>query len=56
MEQGFVRSEANHCVYFKQEGNNFIILVLYIDDIFLISGCKKLIHKTKFQLSCEFGM
>jgi hypothetical protein len=54
--QGFIRSEADHCVYFKQEGNNFIILVLYVDDIILISDCKKLVKETKSQLSCEFDM
>jgi hypothetical protein len=54
--QGFVRSEVDHCVYFKQEGNNFIILVLYVDDIILISDCKKLVKETKSQLSHEFDM
>ena len=37
--QEFVGNEPSHCVYFKQKGNNFVTLVLYVNDIILISDC-----------------
>lgn len=33
--QGFVHSEANHCVYFKLVGNQFVALTLYADDMLI---------------------
>ena len=36
MSHNYTRSEYDHCVYFKKLNNSiFIILVLYVDDMFL---------------------
>ena len=40
LSQKYVRSEYDHCAYFKQFKNGiFIILVLYVDDILIFSSC-----------------
>eukprot|EP00253_Pinus_taeda_P032370 PITA_32370 len=44
MKLGFTRSEADLNLYFKVEDDKPLILVLYVDDLFLI-GANPLIHK-----------
>eukprot|EP00253_Pinus_taeda_P004308 PITA_04308 len=44
MKLVFTRSEADPNLYFKVEDDNPLILVLYVDDLFLI-GAEPLIHK-----------
>eukprot|EP00253_Pinus_taeda_P024839 PITA_24839 len=55
MKLGFTRSEADPNLYFKVEDDKPLILVLYIDDLFLI-GADPLIHKCKRELASEFEM
>lgn len=55
MKLGFTRSEADLNVYFKVEDEKPLILVLYVDDLFLI-GADPLIHKCKRELASEFEM
>ena len=40
----------------KNLGNSFIILLLYIDDMLIVGGCKWEIDKLKGELSKEFEM
>eukprot|EP00253_Pinus_taeda_P023524 PITA_23524 len=44
MKLGFTRSEADPNLYFKVEDDKPLILVLYVDDLFL-TGANPLIHK-----------
>ena len=37
VNQGYTRSEYDHCLYFKRLNDIFIILVLYVDDILIVS-------------------
>lgn len=37
VSQNFIRSEYDHCVYFKSFSSIFIILVLYVDDMLIAS-------------------
>eukprot|EP00253_Pinus_taeda_P028996 PITA_28996 len=55
MKLGFTRSEADPNLYFKVEDDKPIILVLYVDDLFLI-GAHPLIQKCKRELASEFEM
>eukprot|EP00253_Pinus_taeda_P023225 PITA_23225 len=55
MKLGFTRSEADPNLYFKVKDDKPLILVLYVDDLFLI-GVDPLIHKCKRELSSEFEM
>ena len=55
MKLGFIRSEADPNLYFKVEDDKPLILVLYMDDLFL-TGTEPLIHKCKRELDFEFEM
>eukprot|EP00253_Pinus_taeda_P032102 PITA_32102 len=55
MKLGFTRSEANSNLYFKLEDEKPLILVLYVDDLFL-TDANPLIHKCKRELVSEFEM
>jgi len=55
MKMGFTRSEADPNLYFKVEKDKPLILVLYVDDLFLI-GDDPLIHQCKRELASEFEM
>eukprot|EP00253_Pinus_taeda_P012298 PITA_12298 len=51
----FTRSEADPNLYFKVEDDKPLILVFYVDDLFL-AGADPLIHKCKRELASEFEM
>ena len=55
MKLGFTRSEADLNLYLKVEDDKPLILVLYVDDLFL-TGADPLIHKCKRELASEFEM
>ncbi|GKE37029.1 retrovirus-related pol polyprotein from transposon TNT 1-94, partial [Tanacetum coccineum] len=51
------RLDADPCAYFKRFGNNdFIILLLYVDDMLVADPNKNRINKLKAQLAWEFEM
>jgi hypothetical protein len=52
---GFTKSKADSNIYFKIMDNEPVILLLYVDDLFL-TGEEKLIAKCKKRLSTEFEM
>ena len=53
----FHRSHYDNCVYFKFPSKaEFVILLLYVDDILIASNNKSEVEKLKFELSREFEM
>ena len=52
---GFTKSDADLNLYYKIEDNEPLILVLYVDDLFL-TGNEKLIGWCKKKLASEFEM
>jgi hypothetical protein len=52
---GFTKSKANSNLYFKVVGGGLVILLLYVDDLF-ITGDEKLIIESKRNLAAEFEM
>ena len=52
---GFEKSEADTNLYYLVEGEDPIILVLYVDDLF-ITGAERLIVRCKLGLASEFEM
>lgn len=48
--------EEYHCVYTIHSNNNFITLLLYVDDILIVGNDKILIGVTKNWLSSDFEM
>ena len=55
MKLGFTRSNDDSNLYFKVDREKPLILVLYVDDLFLI-GVDPLIHQCKRELAVEFEM
>ena len=51
----FSKSTANSNLYFKVVHNHILILVLYVDDLFL-TGEEQLIDQCKRELASEFEM
>ena len=52
---GFVKSDADPNLYYLRVGNEPLILVLYVDDLFL-TGSSRLITDCKKNLAEEFDM
>jgi hypothetical protein len=55
MSLGFTKSDVNPNLYYKVEDGFPLILVLYVDDLFL-TGDEKLINGCKRELTSKFDM
>ena len=55
MSLGFTKSKEDSKLYYKNEEGNRVILLLYIDDLF-VTGEDGLIVDTKRKLATEFEM
>jgi hypothetical protein len=55
MSLGFIKSKADSNLYYKIENDDQVILLLYVDDLFL-TGNEKLIIDCKKNLASEFEM
>ena len=47
---------VDHYCYFRKVGSNYIILLLYVDDMLVVDANLDEINRLKKQLSCEFEM
>ncbi|KAH9725713.1 hypothetical protein KPL70_007982 [Citrus sinensis] len=57
MSLGYNRLSSDHCAYYKRfEDNDFIILLLYVDDMLIAGPNKDRIQELKAQLAREFEM
>ena len=52
---GFTHSKADSNPYYKVEDGNLVMLLLYVDDLFVI-GTDGLIADTKINIAAEFEM
>ena len=55
MNLGFSKSKADSNLYYKVEDDGIMILLLYVDDLFL-TGKEMLITECKKKLATEFEM
>ena len=55
MSLGFTKSKADSNLYYNVEDGNPVMLLLYVDDLF-VTGMYGLITDTKRKLVVEFGM
>ncbi|KAE8664189.1 Detected protein of unknown function [Hibiscus syriacus] len=53
---GFTRCQANHCCYIKKFDNNFIILLLHVDDMLVAGSDMQEIINLKQKLSKQFAI
>lgn len=51
-----MRNKVDHYVYYKQVGEHFIYVVLYVDDMLLIGNNMEFIKEVKIKLSSKFDM
>eukprot|EP00253_Pinus_taeda_P004062 PITA_04062 len=57
LEHGFQRLEADHCFYIKRyDQGKFIILLLYVDDMWIVGHDKNKINRLKKYLGSKFAM
>jgi hypothetical protein len=56
MSLGFTKSRVDPNLYYKDEDSGPMILLLYMDDLFLIVENEKLITECKRKLASEFEM
>ena len=56
-EYGYNRCHSDHCVYFKRlDGERYIILCLYVDDMLVVGSNMDHIKGSKEQLAHAFSM
>ena len=55
MALGFTKSKEDSNLYFKVEGGRLVMLLLYVDDLFLI-GKEELFKDAKRRLATKFKM
>ena len=56
-KQGYSRCHFDHCVYFKRlNDGNYIILLLYVDDMFVAESNMQEINVIKIKLANSFAM
>ena len=55
MTLGFTESKADSNLYYKVQDGNVVMLLLYVDDLF-VTGTNGLIADTKRKLATEFEM
>ena len=55
MDLGFTESKENSKICFKVEGGRLVMLLLYVDDLFL-TGKEELFKYARRRLSTEFKM
>ncbi|TXG48166.1 hypothetical protein EZV62_027460 [Acer yangbiense] len=56
IEEGFVQSASNHCLFTKSVGKVFIALLVYVDDIIIASNDKKTVDNLKRSLDNKFKL
>ncbi|KAM1264815.1 hypothetical protein ACFX2J_034579 [Malus domestica] len=57
VSNGYKRTHADSCVYIKQfSGGEFIILLLYVNDMLIVGQDASMIKKLKEELSKSFDM
>ena len=53
---GFETNVVEDCVYHKFSESKYIFLILYVDDILLVTNDKEILHEIKRFLSKKFEM
>jgi len=55
-ENGFTQNRADNCVYYKETGNDRIILIIWVDDLLIASRDSDSLNDVKKMLTARFKM
>ena len=53
---GYTKSSSDPCIYIKREGENIMLIALYVDDLIPASNSKSMLHREKGALQQRFEM
>ena len=53
---GYTKSSSDPCIYIKREGENIMLIALYVDDLIPASNSKSMLHREKAALQQRFEM
>ena len=56
IKQGFIRSDAEYCVYFKNRNSVKTIIIVWVDDLIIAGSNLTAINDIKLSLSNKFNM
>lgn len=56
LNNGYKQSKSDTCLYIKNDGDSFIIIVLFVDDLLIACNCLKLLNNEKDILKKQFCM
>jgi transposase InsO family protein len=56
LAHGFTRSIADHSLYFMQEGQHVVIVIIYVDDLIILASLMSLMNALKGMLEREYEM
>nr|GMD05942.1 Retrovirus-related Pol polyprotein from transposon TNT 1-94 [Ipomoea batatas] len=56
LENGFERSENESTLYLKKQGNEFLAVCLYVDDMIYMGSCESIIAEFKSSMMKKFEM
>ena len=56
LEHGFRRSQLEPSLYIKIDGDSFVVIVVYVDDLLIVSNSIETANQTKQSLSSQFRM
>ena len=53
---GYTKSSSDPCIYIKREGENIMLIALYVDDLIPATNSKSMLHREKAALQQRFEM
>ncbi|CEG49956.1 retrotransposon ty1-copia subclass [Plasmopara halstedii] len=56
MQHGFKRTDADHCVYIRDQGKAYVVIIIYVDDLIVMPKTKKSIDEICKQLKNDFDI
>ena len=56
VENDFMQSPTDNCVYTKHEGNNIVVIVLWVDEFIVVAKDPKVLSENKQILKDKFKM
>ena len=56
LENNFVQSNVDHCLYIKRNGGKIVVVLVWVDDLIIAASSDTLVRETKEMLKDRFHM